>query len=675
MPNPLSQWLRRPKPVEPAVSDSERELFGGPLRYDMGWNDHEYASLDLTMASAIRSLPQLVSSTVRLAWNADRHALVTVGAAEIGQGVTGALNLLAVNAALQAILAGGGAAARLHAALPALIAASVIAVIGAVLASRSTAAAGRLEPKVERLATERYLEGAVRVELEAVEDGDFRRLIDIAQYGSSSARRMIGACVAAVNGILALVAAAGVLTVLHPVLLPMLVLIAAPRGWGAMRVAQRRYVSMMQWVEHVRAGRLLGSMLTSRTAAPEVRVHGAGPYVLRHYRQMAETAEAEQTRLARQKAATELLAAAMSGVAALATYAALGGLILTGHMELAVAGTAVLAIRSGSGSLGALVMNINDLHEESLYVRDLDRFLDEARHRAIPDSGLDLPARPSVVALEQVTFRYPDRATAAVEDVSLSIPTGQVVALVGENGSGKSTLAKLLAGLYLPDKGRIRWDGVDLAHADRGQVFDHVSLLTQDFEHWPFTAAANIRVGRPSRPAGPDELHRAAAYSGADEVIADLPHGMETLLARMFRGASELSGGQWQKIGLARTRYRHATVVIVDEPTSALDPAAEIACFEKIRALAEPGRAVVLVTHRMAAVRRADAIYVLHHGRLVEHGTHDELVARGGRYASMYRMQADQYATRPADAANVIPRPVSPEERATGLQPAREPEA
>jgi ATP-binding cassette subfamily B protein len=312
-------------------------------------------------------------------------------------------------------------------------------------------------------------------------------------------------------------------------------------------------------------------------------------------------------------------------------------------MQLAVAGTAVLAIRSGSASLGALVMNINQLHEEALYVADLDRFLTVAEQCAIPPGGKDLPAQQSSVVCERVTFRYSDREEPALADVSMTIPVGSTVALVGENGSGKSTLAKLLAGLYLPDRGRILWGGVDLAQADRRQVFGRVSLLTQDFHRWPFTAGTNIRIGKPDRSAQPQDLEQAAAYSGADRVVAGLPHGMQTLLARVFRGASELSGGQWQKIGLARTRFRDASLIVVDEPTSALDPAAEIACFKKIRALAGPGRSVVLVTHRMAAVQHADVICVLHHGRLVEQGTHDQLLALGGRYAAMYRMQADQY--------------------------------
>ncbi|MET4927232.1 ABC transporter ATP-binding protein, partial [Streptomyces sp. PSRA5] len=380
--------LKRPKPAESAVSDSERELFGGPLRYDAGWADHEWAYLEVSLLSAVRAMPRMVAGTLRLAWRTDRPALVTVGVAEAGQGLTAALGLLVVNSVLGSLLAGGSAADRVSDAVPALIVGAVVAVAGALLASWSTSAAGRLEPKVERAANEQYLRAAARVELEAIEDGEFRRLIDTAQHGPPSARRMVGACVATMNGVISLLAVGGVLTVLHPLLLPMLLLIAAPRGWGAMRVSQRRYLSVMSWVEHLRASRLIAGLLISRSAAHEVRVHGVGRFLLRHYRNMAESAESEATRLAKDKAATELLAAALSGVAALITYGAMAALIMSGRMELAVAGTAVIAVRSGSASLGALVMTTNSLHEESLYVRDMERFLEEAGNRSIPSGGL-----------------------------------------------------------------------------------------------------------------------------------------------------------------------------------------------------------------------------------------------------------------------------------------------
>lgn len=443
-------------------------------------------------------------------------------------------------------------------------------------------------------------------------------------------------------------------------LLPMLILIAAPRGWGAMRVAQERYVSVMSWIEHVRASRLIGNLLTERTAAQEVRIHAVGAFLLSRYKRMAESAEAEQERLASSKALTEWVAAALSGLAMAATYGTMFWLIMSGQMSLAVAGTAVIAVRSGSASLGALVMNVNQLHEESLYVRDHGRFLAQAAERAIPEGGAPVPDQIKQIVLEQVTYRYPDRESPALDHVSLTLPMGSVTAVVGENGSGKSTLMKVLSGLLLPQDGAMRWGDADVAGLDRAQVFERVALLTQDFQRWPVTAAMNIRLGRPAHAASAENLQPSVDYAGAGPVITKLPDGLQSLLARMFRGAIELSGGEWQKVGLARTHWRSATsqadsVLIVDEPTSALDPEAEIEAFDRIRRLAAPHRAVVLVTHQISGVRYADRIYVLHRGRLAEHGSHDELMAAQGRYAAMFDAQAAQYAP-----AGSIPRPSSP---------------
>ncbi|WP_406467043.1 ATP-binding cassette domain-containing protein [Streptomyces hirsutus] len=657
---PVRRFFGRVRMAEPQVSDAERELFGGPLRYDMGWSEHEHAQLDLTMLSALRSMPRLVGATLRMACQANRRALLAVAISEVGQGIAAAMGLLAVNAVMHTLLGSGTPVERLHAMLPALTAGAGAAVVNSGLAGWSTARAGRLEPLVERIATTQYLAAAASVELEAIEDPEFRRLIDVAQYGAASARRMIGACVASLNRGISLISTAGVLTILHPALLPMLILIAAPRGWGAMRVAQERYVSVMSWVEHVRAGRLIGNLLTERTAAQEVRIHSVGPFLLSRYERMAESAEAEQERLASSKAVTEWVAAALSGVAMAVTYGIMFWLIMGGHMSLAVAGTAVIAVRSGSASLGALVMNVNQLHEESLYVRDHSRFLDEATRRTIPSGGDPVPSRVRQVTLDQVTYRYPDRADPALDEVSLTLPMGSVTAVVGENGSGKSTLMKLLSGLLLPQVGTVRWGDAEVASLDRSQLFDRVALLTQDFQRWPVTAAMNIRIGRPAHEAGPEDLRPSVDYASAGPIVAKLPDGLQSLLARVFRGASELSGGEWQKIGLARTHWRSSTaaaegVLIVDEPTSALDPQAEIAAFDRIRRLASPDLAVVLVTHRMSGVRHADRIYVLHQGRLAEQGSHQELMAARGRYAAMFDAQAAQYAPAPT-----VPHPAPP---------------
>ncbi|MEU9325644.1 ABC transporter ATP-binding protein [Streptomyces canus] len=632
---------------QPGVSESERLLFGGPLRYDTGWNSHSDAFLELGFRAMVVRLPSLLSASLRLAWQADRRAARTVLAAEVTRGLAQAVSLLAVNSVLGRLIGGGALEDRLRGAVPALVTMAAVMLLGALLRAASTHATGRLEPKVERVATERYLERAATVELAAIEDHAFHKLLDTAQYGATSARRMISFATRVVNAMISLIAAAGVLTVLHPALLPLLVTMTIPSGWGALTIARRQYESFHTWVQHVRAGRLLGALLIEPEAAPEIRVHGVGPFLLRHYRAMAETAETEQARLAGLAARTGLIAAAWTGLATVATYATLGGLLLAGAMALSVAGTAVIAVRTGSQSLNTLVIEMNALHEEALFVGDLQRLYTEAAERAIPEGGAALPDEPREIRFENVSFTYPGDATRpALDDVTLTLPLGKIVALVGENGSGKTTLVKLLAGLYAPDRGRILWDDLDAAHADRQLLAERVAMVAQDFKRWPFTARVNVAVGRSSVPLTEERVSGAVAEAGAGEVLADLPRGLDTLLARNFSGGHELSGGQWQRLGIARAAYRRGRILIVDEPTAALDARAELEVFEKIRALAGTGQTVILITHRLASVRHADLVHVLEQGRLVESGTPDELLASGGVYAELYSLQAEQFTAK-----------------------------
>ncbi|MBA2812057.1 ABC transporter ATP-binding protein [Streptomyces sp. KM273126] len=613
----------------------------------MGWSQHADAFLELNLRAMVRRLPSLLASSFRLAWQADQRAARTVLAAEVGRGLAQAVSLLAVNTILARLMAGGPVEDRLKGAAPALTALAAVMLLAALLRAASTYGTGRLEPKVERVATELYLERAAAVELAAIEDDAFHKLLDTAKYGAQAARRMISYSARVVNAMISLVAAAGVLTVLHPALLPLLVTMTLPSAWSALTIARRRYESFHTWVQHTRAGHLISSLLTEPEAAPEVRVHGVGPFLLRHFRSMSESAEAEQERLARLAARTGLIAAAWTGIATVATYATLGGLLLAGAMALSVAGTAVIAIRTGSASLDTLVLEVNSLHEEALFVGDMQRLYVEAAKRAIPVGGDPLPTNPREIRLENVTFTYPGKATRpALSDVTLTVPLGKIVALVGENGSGKTTLVKLLAGLYAPDRGRILWDDVDAATADRQQLAERIAMVAQDFKRWPFTARVNVAVGRPSAAPTDEHVSSSVAEAGAQDVVADLPRGLDTLLARGFSGGHELSGGQWQRLGIARAAYRRGHVLIVDEPTAALDARAELEVFEKIRALAGTGQTVILITHRLASVRHADLVHVLDQGRLVESGSPEELLATGGVYAELYSLQAEQFTAK-----------------------------
>jgi ATP-binding cassette subfamily B protein len=618
-------------------------LFGSGIRAAGGWAQHDGAGADLGFWTVARRLPRLIRTTFTLAWEAGRWLLPFAVVANVLAGAGTAIVLLATNQALAGLLAGPPTRDRLIAVLPELIGVAAGGTVRSVLSSLGRAASGRLEPRVDRVAYTRLLDRAVRVELAVAQDAEFHNLLAAAHRGALAARQVTAGVVALVEGVAGLAAAATVLAVLHPVLLPLLLAVVVPPAWGAVRVARARFLSFKAWTELNRQLDMLSELLTGPDPAEEVRAHQTGDFLLGHYRRLAGLAEREQARLAAREAGTLLLSDGAAGLARLGTYGALGLLMAGGAVPLAVAGTAVLAVRTGTQNLTALVTALNDLYEQGLFVQDWQRACDRAEAEAMHSGPVVVAGPPAVIEARDLSFTYPNAGSPALRSVNVEVRRGEVVALVGENGSGKSTLAKLLVGLYLPSSGEVRWNDAPTTELDRASLFEQVALVSQGFVQWPFTTRVNVTIGRPARTVRPDMLAAAAQFGRADEVIDRLAQGWDTLLAREFWGGTQLSGGQWQRIGLARAHYRDAPVVIFDEPTAALDPRTEIEVFDRVCGLADAGRSVILVTHRLASVRRAHRIYVLADGSVAEQGTHDALMDLDGRYAELFRLQASQH--------------------------------
>lgn len=656
---------RKPKAAaaEDSISNAERELFGGRLRYDYSFVRHEGPLARLGFGHMAAALPRMVGMVLRTGWQADPRALTGVVVAQLGQGVMAAWGLVAVNQVLTELFAEGPTAGKLREALPSLLVLAGTAMAAALLAAWATAMSGRLEPQVERAMSARYYAAVTDVEVEATERPGVQRVLEAGRFGTDSARSMLRLSVGVGGVVISMVAAAVVLVSLHWALLPMLLVVAVPKGWGAVRSARREYISRLHWVDHRRAIASLLMNLTQRHAAGEIRVHSVGSRLLAGYEEMSRQMEREQRRLARAQAATDLVAGGFAGIASLGCYGVLWWLLAAGGLPLAVGGTAVIAIQTSTSRLSSLVQQVNRLYEELLFLTDTEDAIETAGRHAIPRTGAPLPAPVRAVRAENVSFTYPGADAPALDAVSVEIRRGAVTALVGMNGSGKTTLTKILAGLLLPGQGDVWWEGedgerVEVREANRGEVFAAVGILAQDFPHWQMTAAANVAVG--DRPRDMAAVHQAAKDADVYDIVEKLPHGWDSIVTKGYERGVELSGGQWQKLGTARALYRDAPILLVDEPTAALDPHAEIAAFNGLWSLAQDGYAVVLVTHRLAATMNADHIYVLDHGRVVEHGTHQQLMAtEGGLYHGMFTAQAAQYGLAP-DAVLPAPRTTSP---------------
>jgi ATP-binding cassette subfamily B protein len=385
----------------------------------------------------------------------------------------------------------------------------------------------------------------------------------------------------------------------------------------------------------------LERVLMGRDPAKEVRSFGLAGFLRGRYDRLYDERIEELRSLARRRMGRSLLGSLASAAVTAGTIAALAWLYVSGRMSLAAAGTAVFGFYQLGGQLRGLYMSATSLYEATLFIHDYSSFL-QLEPSGDGDGERPAPRGFQRLTAENVSFTYPETQRPAVDGISLEIGAGEVIALVGENGSGKTTLAKMLAGLYRPQSGRIRWDDVDLADVPASELRDSIAVIFQDFERYLLPARENVGLGRNERIGDLDAIRAASLRADADRFLADLPEGYETMLGREFAGGYDLSIGQWQRVALARAFFRDAPFVILDEPTAALDARAESQLFDRMRELLE-GRSVVLISHRFSSVRSADRIYVMHDGRVVEHGPHDELMAADGLYAELFTLQARAY--------------------------------
>lgn len=489
----------------------------------------------------------------------------------------------------------------------------------------------------------RIMEHAATLDLENFEDPEFYDSLQRARQQTVGRIGLLALLLGIGQSGLSLITLLGVLVVFNGWLVLLLVFAVLPTFLGETHFAGLSYSLLYKWTPERRELDYLRYVATSDVTAKEVKLFGLADYFTRKYERLADEFYEANRALSIKRAATS---GGLTIVSTLGYYAANVFIIIDtvrGFLTLGDLTLLVGSFQRSRGLISGMLLRSADVYRQSLFLRDLFTFLEMKPRTASPENPVSVP-RPirDGVVFEGVGFRYPDKETWALRDVSLRIGAGERVALVGENGAGKTTLVKLLARLYDPTEGRILLDGIDLREYDVDELRDVIGVIFQDFVRYDLKVRENIAVGQIDAIGDQPRIVRASEMSLADSVVANLESGLDHMLGRRFKGGANLSGGEWQKVGLARAYMRDAQILILDEPTAALDARAEYQVFERFADLTE-GRMAVLISHRFSTVRMADRIVVLEDGYVTEDGTHDELLIRSGRYAELFTLQAAGY--------------------------------
>jgi len=489
----------------------------------------------------------------------------------------------------------------------------------------------------------RLMEHAAELDLEDFEDPELQDKLDRARRQTMGRMNLMSQLLGQAQDAVTVISFAAGLVAYAPWLIALLALALVPAFLGESHFNTLGYSLNYSWTPERRQLDYLRQVGASVETAKEVKIFNLHRFLIDRYRLLAERFYRANRTLARKRAFWGTLLAALGTLGYYAAYAYIAWRTIRGDFsigDLTFLSGSFLRLRQ---LLEGLLTGFSQVAGQALYLDDLFSFFAiEPEIRSRPDAlPVPRPIRAGFV-FENVGFRYPDAERWAVRHLDFQLRAGEVIALVGENGAGKTTLVKLLARLYDPDEGRILLDGRDLRDYDLDDLRANMGVIFQDFVRYHLSAGENIGVGQVDAMSDAARIRGAARRALADEVIEALPEGYEQLIGRRFKSGVDLSGGQWQKIAIARAYMRDAQVMILDEPTAALDARAEFEVFQRFKELSEQ-RTAVLISHRFSSVRMADRILVLADGRIEASGTHAELMAEGGRYAELFELQAAGY--------------------------------
>ena len=569
------------------------------------------------------------------------------------QGVLPLASLYLMKLLVDAVTAGIGAGSSAFAeVLLLVILAGITALIADLLRSLSTYGSEAQSQIVTDFLHDILHAKSLELDLEYYENAHFYNALHRAQQEAIyRPQRILNSLVQLAQNAISLMAIAALLISLHWAIAAVLLAAALPGLFVRLQHSGKLYRRQRGWTLRERIAYYFHLMLTHDTYAKEVRLFDLGFAFRQRYRNLRASVRQEKLALARWRSLTELTTQTSGTIAVFAACGFIAYQTIEGQITLGSLVMYYQGFQRGQVFLRQLLSSLALLYENSLFLSNLYEFLDLKPAVTDPPQTKPVP-NPLKIGLtfEGVSFKYPHSSRPLLEEINLTIRAGETVALVGENGAGKTTLIKLLCRLYDPTSGQIAIDGIDLRDLKARDWRREISVVFQDYVRYNLTVRENIGFGNIPRGdrseishlAQDREIRKAAQKAGAEKAIARLPKGYDTVLGTQFDEGEELSVGEWQKVAIARAFLREAQILVLDEPTSALDAQAEYEVFEQFRQLIR-GKTAILISHRLSTVKMVDRIFVLEKGKIVESGTHAELLQLGGTYARLFEIQAKYY--------------------------------